>query len=304
MIKRNILDRFRDLIFPAYFDEDDEEFDYPIENLINVALAEFKKWASPRQFQQLLDSLKTSVYRKSETRLYHNLKLFSKKLGDIPRGILEEVMENIEPETIVEKVPSTLDNFVIEGVSLLNNIGGKTYYEAVAHDQADESKKTTLYIYDGEPVNADFTDDKQFDGTRFIYGEAYIGTAGQEQFAVYMDKKGRHYDEIRHFIDFDVKKLAYQARTDKDLFIVVEDKERFGQFDYSVHTGQLIKDHTKELSKRGMREIDDVLKRLDPIIYRKTVRVVNLLKRFGVEFLNSPQKKELQQIIDSFYSEK
>lgn len=302
MIKRSLLDRFRDLIIPDDFD-DDEEDGYPVENLINVALTAYKKWASPVQCQKLIDSLKTSVYRKSETRLYHNLKLFSKKLGDVPRGILEELMERIEPETIVEKVPATKDNWVIDGISLVNNIDGRIYYEASAHDQADENKKGSLFVYDGEFVSPDFTDGIQFDGSSFAYGESYIAAAVNLKYVVYMDKKGRTYDEISHLIDFDIRKLAYHARTDKDLFIVVEDKKRFGQFDYSVHTGQIIREHTLELSKRGVREIEDVLKRIDPIIYRKTMRLVKQLKLFGTEFLSVQQKTELDQFIKSFHGD-
>ena len=304
MTKRSILDRFRDLVNPEEFEEDDEAFDYPVENLINVALAEFKKWASPSQYQNLIDALKTSVYRKIETRLYHNLKLFSKKLGDIPRGILEEVIETIEPETIVEKVPVEKDNLVIDSVKRVNNIDGKIYYEADAHHKGDETKKSKVCVYDGEFVDSEFTNDKQFDGSSFMYGEAYVSSANQENFVVYMDKKGRAYDEIRHLFDFDMRKLAYQARTDSDLFIVVEDKQRFGQFDYSVHTGQIIKEHTIDLSKRGTKEIEDVLNRIDPIVRRKTMRLVNQLKRFSVEFLSAQQKIEIDKIIKSFYGEK
>ena len=304
MIKRSLLDRFRDLIVPEDFDEDEEVYDYPVENLINIALTAYKQWASPSQCQKLIDALKTSVYRKAETRLYHNLKLFSKKLGDVPRGILEELMESIEPETIVEKVPATKDDWVIDGISLVNNIDGRIYYEANAHHQTEKTKRSTLCVYDGEFVDPDFTDGKQFDGSSFAYGEAYIAAAVNEHYVVYMDKKGRAYDEISHLFDFDIKKLAYHARTDKDFFVVVEDKGRFGQFDYSVHTGQIIREHTKDLSNRGIKEVEDVLKRIDPIIYRKTMRMVNQLKRFGTEFLSAPQKTELSQITKSFYGDK
>lgn len=304
MIKRSLLDRFRDLIIPDDFDDDDEEDGYPVENLINVALSAYKKWASPVQCQKLIDSLKTSVYRKSETRLYHNLKLFSKKLGDVPRGILEELMERIEPETIVEKVPATKDNWVIDGISLVNNIDGRIYYEASAHDQADENQRDSLCVYDGDFVDAEFTDGKQFDGSSFAYGEAYVVAEVNQRYVVYMDKKGRLYDDISHLFDFDIKKLAYHARTDKDLFVVIEDKKRFGQFDYSIHTGQLIREHTHDLSKRGAREIEDVLKRIDPIIYRKTMRLVKQLKLFGTEFLSEQQKTELDQFIKSFHGDK
>ncbi|MCP4754775.1 MAG: hypothetical protein GY866_28180 [Proteobacteria bacterium] len=271
------------------------------DSLINLALTEFRDWAGPAQYDKLLQALRTHTHRRRGTRLHYDLKMFSKKLGEIPKEQLGLVIDTLDPETIVEKIPVQKDELKIESIALVDNIDGKSYYEAIARSEKTGDVPVRLYCHDGEFVDGDFAADRQTEGSSFTYGEAHVAEDGDKKYVVYKEINGRPYDEISHLIDFNNRKIAYIGKSGDDLFFIIDDKDRFGQFEYSVYTSQVFKDHAKGLSKKGTQKIEVLLKKIDPLVAERTNRIVNMLEGFRDEFLNPRQSEELDKIIHSYY---